>query len=90
MKKVIVVATTAYFIFFVLVFFPANARSKRSLLEEYSKNPSQQVVEKVYDNFSQQLKITLWSFVGMYGACIASVFSAGRKSKETKDEPTNN
>lgn len=89
MKKAILIATTMYFIFF-LQFLPTNARSKKSFLIEYSKNPSQEVVEKVYDNLSDQLKITLWSFVGMYGACIALGVISREKTKETKNEPTNN
>lgn len=89
MNKVILIATTLYFIFF-LQFLPTNARSKKSFLNEYSKNPSPEVVEKVYDNLSEQLKITLWSFLGMYGACIALGIVGRKKSKETKNEPTNN
>ena len=90
MRKAIAIAATGYFIFFLLVVFPANSRSKRSFLEDYAKNPSEQVVEKVYDNFSEQLKITLWSLVGMYGACIVLALSKEKKSKETRHEPTNN
>jgi len=89
MKKAILIATTLYFVFF-LQFLPTNARSKKSFLIEYSKNPSQEVVERVYDNLSQQLQITLWSFVGMYGACIALGIISRNKSKETKNEPRNN
>lgn len=80
MRKTLFAIATAYMIWCLVWFLPAYGTSPKSYEHRYSATEREkEIIKDVYDGMTAPLRISLWSFLGMYGLFAASMFCERKK-----------
>jgi hypothetical protein len=80
MRKKLFYIGTAYMVYCIVWFLPAYGISPKSYEHRYSATEREKaIIKDVYDGMTVPLRISLWSFLGMYGLFAASMFCERKK-----------
>ncbi len=84
MRKKLFILATIYMVFFIVWFLPAYGTSPKYYEHRHSATEKEkEIIKDVYDGMTAPLRISLWSFLGMYGLFAVSMCCERKKKADS-------